>query len=373
MKTPDAPPPLSPAERVRYGRHLLLAEVGEDGQRRLKAARVLLVGAGGLGAPVALYLAAAGVGTIGVVDADVVDPSNLQRQVIYTDADLGQSKAATAAAALRARNPHINVVEHPVRLTASNAVAVAAGYDLIVDGSDNFATRYLINDLAVLTGRRVVYGAIFRFDGQVTVFGGEGPCYRCLHPAPPPAAVAPNCAEAGVLGVLPGLVGMVQATEVVKLLLGQGRALAGRLLMVDALEMRFVELGITRDPGCAVCGARPSIASLADTLAACGLDAAQSAWDVGVEDYAAAPFGVLVDVRTAAEAAVEGIGGRLIPLDTLGERMNELRGARVVVHCQMGGRSARAVEVLRADGIEAHNLRGGIEAWKAAGLPVRRA
>ncbi|MEZ4430977.1 MAG: molybdopterin-synthase adenylyltransferase MoeB [bacterium] len=366
MKSPILPS-LSAAERARYGRHLLLAEVGEDGQRRLKAARVLLVGAGGLGSPVALYLAAAGVGTLGVVDDDVVDASNLQRQVLYRSDDIGRAKASAAAGALRAQNPHLDVIEHETRLTADNAIAVADGYDLIVDGADNFATRYLVNDLAVLTGRRVVYGAIFRFDGQATVFGGEGPCYRCLHPAPPPAAVAPNCAEAGVLGVLPGLVGMVQATEVVKLIVGAGRSLAGRLLMVDALEMRFYEMAIRRDPGCAVCGAAPSITSLADTAAACAA-VAQSAWDVTVDDYAMRPDDwLLVDVRTAEEAAVDGMGGRLMPLHGIDDGIDALRGRRVMVHCHSGGRSARAVEILRAAGVEAYNLRGGLVAWRASG------
>jgi molybdopterin/thiamine biosynthesis adenylyltransferase/rhodanese-related sulfurtransferase len=380
--TRSSPAPLSPAERVRYGRHLLLAEVGEAGQQRLKAARVLVVGAGGLGAPVLLYLAAAGVGTIGVVDADVVDASNLQRQVIYRESDVGRSKVEAAAAVLRAQNPGVVVVEHPVRLTAANAMAVADGYDLIVDGSDNFATRYLINDLGVLTGRPVVYGAVFRFDGQASVFGGDGPCYRCLHPRPPAAAVAPNCAEAGVLGVLPGLVGMVQATEVVKRVLGGGRSLAGRLLMVDAMEMAFYTVAIARDPACAVCGAEPSIRTLAQgaeayaeaCAAVDGADAAQSEWDVTVDAYAIDASGLLLDVRSAEEAAIEGIGGRLLPLPALAGQIDALRdevkSERVVVMCQSGGRSARAVELLRAAGIEAFNLRGGLLAWKAAGLPL---
>ena len=383
---PSSSAPLTPAERVRYGRHLLLPEVGEAGQQRLKAARVLVVGAGGLGSPVLLYLAAAGVGTIGVVDADVVDASNLQRQVIYRESDVGRSKVEAAAAVLRAQNPGVVVVEHPVRLTAANAMAVADGYDVIVDGTDNFATRYLINDLGVLTGRPVVYGAVFRFDGQASVFGGDGPCYRCLHPRPPAAAVAPNCAEAGVLGVLPGLVGMVQATEVVKLVLGAGRSLggqtlAGRLLMVDAMEMAFYAVAIARDPACAVCGAEPSIRTLAQGAEAyteaCEANAAQSEWDVTVDAYAIDASGLLLDVRSAEEAAIEGIGGRLLPLPALAGQIDvlraEVKSERVVVMCQSGARSARAVELLRAAGIEAFNLRGGLMAWKAAGLPLRSA
>lgn len=362
--------PLTAAERARYHRHLLLDEIGDAGQRRLAAARVLLVGAGGLGSPAALYLAAAGVGCLGVVDDDRVDLSNLQRQIIYRDADLGRPKATAAAAALRARNPHVAVVEHPERLTAESAERIAADYDLIVDGADNFATRYLVNDLAVLTGRRVVYAAIMRFDGQATVFGGDGPCYRCLYAAPPPAAVAPNCAEAGVLGVLPGLLGVIQATEAIKLIVGRGETLAGRLLMVDALAMRFHTVEVTRDPGCAVCGEAPTITSLADTAAVCAAEA-QSPWDVAVDAYARDRRGALIDVRTPAEAAAASIGGRLIPLDTLADHVDALRPlGRVVVHCQRGGRSARAVEMLRAAGVDAHNLRGGLDAWRAAGLPL---
>lgn len=363
--------PLTPAERARYHRHLLLDEIGDAGQRRLAAARVLLVGAGGLGSPAALYLAAAGVGCLGVVDDDRVDLSNLQRQVIYRDADLGRPKATAAAAALRARNPHISVVEHPERLTAEGAERIAADYDLIVDGADNFATRYLVNDLAVLTGRRVVYAAIMRFDGQATVFGLGGPCYRCLYPAPPPAAVAPNCAEAGVLGVLPGLLGVIQATEAIKLIVGAGDPLVGRLLMVDALAMRFHTVKVPRDPRCAVCGEAPTITSLADTAAVCAAEA-QSPWDIAVDDYARHRTGALIDVRTPAEAAAASIGGRLIPLDTLAGHIDDLRAlGRVVVHCQRGGRSARAVEMLRAAGVDAHNLRGGLDAWRVAGLPLR--
>lgn len=375
----DDLPTLDAAERARYGRHLLLGEVGEAGQRRLKATRVLLIGAGGLGSPAALYLAAAGIGRLGVVDFDVVDRSNLQRQVLYRDADVGRPKAAAAAEALRARNPHVEIVEHRHRLDARNALDLARDYDIIVDGADNFATRYLTNDLAVLTKRPLVYAAIFQFDGQAAVFAHDGgPCYRCLYPEPPPPALAPNCAEAGVLGVLPGLLGLVQATEAIKLALGVGRTLAGRLLTVDALDMRFRELRVPRDPRCPVCGDAPTITSLADTAATCAApgEAPQSAWDVTVDDYATrfAERGrshLLLDVRTEAEAGAETLGALLIPIDDLPSRLAEIPSGRpIVVICRSGIRSARAVELLRAHGHDAHNLRGGLLAWKAAGHPV---
>lgn len=365
---------LSPEEMAHYRRHLLLAEVGEAGQARLKAARVLLVGAGGLGSPVGLYLAAAGVGHLGVVDNDLVDHSNLQRQVLYTAADVGQPKAPLAAARLRAGNPHIEVIAHRMRLSAANAEVLAEGYDLLIDGSDNFPTRYLVNDLAVLTGRPLVHGAIFQFDGQVSVFNHDGgPCYRCLYPEPPPAALAPNCAEAGVLGVLPGLVGLIQATEAIKLLLGRGRTLAGRLLTVDALQMRFRELRVARDPGCPACGEAPTIVDLDDTAAACAAAAAQSQWDITPQDFAARQSeAALIDVRSPAEAAADGLGGQLIPLDQLDGGLGALdRGAFTVVHCRSGLRSARAVERMRAAGFtDAWNLRGGLLAWKAEGYPI---
>ncbi len=372
-------PALEAAEQARYGRHLLLDEVGEAGQRRLKAARVLLVGAGGLGSPAALYLAAAGVGRLGVVDFDVVDRSNLQRQVLYREADVGRPKVEAAAEVLRARNRHIEVVEHRLRLDAGNAEALAADYDVIVDGADNFATRYLTNDLAVLSGRPLVYAAIFQFDGQAAVFAHDGgPCYRCLYPEPPPPALAPNCAEAGVLGVLPGLLGLIQATEALKLLLGRGRSLAGRLLTVDALEMRFRELKVPRSPQCPVCGDAPRITSLADTAASCAApgETAQSEWDLTVAAYHALREGgqphVLVDVRTPSEVAAETLDGLSLPLDALPDRLDALpREGPIVVLCRSGGRSARATALLRRHGFEAHNVRGGLLAWKAAGYAVR--
>ncbi|MCB9526728.1 MAG: molybdopterin-synthase adenylyltransferase MoeB [Myxococcales bacterium] len=367
---------LTDPERARYGRHLLLPQIGEAGQARLKASRVLLVGAGGLGSPAALYLAAAGVGTLGIVDFDVVDRSNLQRQVLFADADVGAPKALAAQAALRARNPHIQIIAHRLRLEAENALEVAAGYDLIVDGTDNFATRYLTNDLAVLTGKPLVYAALFQFDGQASVFAHEGgPCYRCLYPEPPPPALAPNCAEAGVLGVLPGLLGLVQATEALKILLGLGTSLAGRLLTVDALQMRFQELRIPRDPGCPVCGTAPRITSLADTAALCAHpdQLVQCPWDLTVADFAAGSGAAhLLDVRTAEEAAAETLGGQLIPHDQVAARLAEIPRARpVVVICRSGARSAAATVTLREAGYEAFNLRGGLLAWKAAGHPVQ--
>lgn len=366
----DTLPPLDASERARYSRHLLLGQVGEAGQRRLKASRVLIVGAGGLGAPVALYLAAAGVGRIGLVDFDVVDQSNLQRQVLFETNDVGRLKVEVAAQRLRARNPHIEVVTYPVRLDAHNALDIAADYDLIVDGADNFATRYLTNDLAVLTGKPLIYGAIFQFDGQATVFAHRGgPCYRCLYPEPPPPELAPNCAEAGVLGVLPGLIGLIQATEALKCLLGQGDSLAGRLLTLDALSMTFRELFITRDPACPVCGDDPTIRSLADTAVTCAAitAAAQSPWDLSPAELERAGPHTLIDVRTVAEAAVDTLGGALIPLDTLPDRLSEIpKDSKVIVYCQVGRRSARAVELLRAAGHgDVWNLRGGLVAWRS--------
>ncbi|MCA9537596.1 MAG: molybdopterin-synthase adenylyltransferase MoeB [Myxococcales bacterium] len=368
-------PPLTDADRVRYHRHLLLGDVGEAGQRRLKAGRVLLIGAGGLGSPVALYLAAAGVGRLGLVDFDVVDRTNLQRQILYADADVGQPKAEVAAAKLRAQNPDIEVVAHRARIDASNAFALIDGYDVIVDGADNFTTRYLVNDLAVLSGRPLVHGAIFQFDGQASVFAHDGgPCYRCLYPEPPAPELAPNCAEAGVLGVLPGLIGLVQATEAVKLLLGVGETLSGRLLTVDALDMRFRTLRIARNRDCPVCGDAPTITGLSDTTVLCAT--AQCPWDVTPAELRALQADgrplFLLDVRTPAESAAARIGGRLIPIDALPAHVGELDPkVRTVAICRSGQRSARATELLRAAGFaDVWNLRGGLQAWIAAGHAV---
>jgi len=368
-------PPLAPAQFERYRRHLSLPEVGPDGQKALLGARVLLLGAGGLGCPAGLYLAAAGVGTLGVVDADVVDASNLQRQVLYGAADVGRPKAEVAAERLRAQNPDVRVEPRLEKLDSTNALRIFEGYDVVVDGSDNFPTRYLANDACVLLGRPNVHGSIFRFEGQATVFDARrGPCYRCLYPGPPPPGAVPSCAEGGVLGVLPGLVGMVQATETVKLLLGAGEPLVGRLLSYDALRMEFASFRIRKDPKCPVCGEEPSIRELVDYEDFCGMpahdapsvaeftpDAVRGMREAG-EDF------LLLDVREPAEWETARIeGARLVPLGELAERADELagwKGRTVVVHCHHGVRSARACEILRERGFERPvNLAGGIEAW----------
>lgn len=363
---------LTPAELQRYQRHLHLPQVGERGQLALKAARVLLVGAGGLGSPIALYLAAAGVGTIGLVDGDTVELSNLQRQVLFVDADVGASKAERGAAHLRALNPLIEVRAHPVRITADNAEAIAAGYDLLVDGTDNFPTRYLLSDLAVLTGKPLVSGAIFQFDGQLSVYAAAGgPCYRCVHPEPPAPELAPNCAEAGVLGILPGLVGTLQAAEVIKLILGQGDTLAGRMLLVDVLSMRFTKMRLAKDPACVACGDSPTLTQLEQLPEICAA-AVQSPFDMTVEAFELLVAGgeefALVDVREAYEHEADNLDGQLIPLGQIGARHGELDPSRkTVVYCKMGGRSAKAVGQLRGLGFaDVWNLGGGIEAVRAA-------
>jgi len=371
-------PELEPAELRRYSRHLVLPEVGIDGQRRLKAARVLVVGAGGLGSPLGLYLAAAGVGTLGLVDFDRVDVSNLHRQVLFGDPDVGRPKVEAAVERLRGINPHIELVPHAIRLDASNALELFAGYDLVVDGSDNFPTRYLVNDACVLAGKPDVYGSVFRFEGQVSVFrGAEGPCYRCLFPEPPPPGLVPSCAEGGVLGVLPGIVGALQANEAIKLVLGAGEPLVGRLVLFDALRLRFRELALRKDPECPVCSAEPTLTELIDYEAFCGVGgdrggdaaAAEPGFDVTPEEVAAwraegRPF-TLLDVRTAEERAIAAIeGARAIPLQELPDRLGELDAAdRVVVHCHHGPRSTRAATLLRDRGYAAHNMAGGIDAW----------
>jgi adenylyltransferase/sulfurtransferase len=363
---------LSDRERSRYARHLSLPQVGLDGQRKLKGGRVLVVGAGGLGSPASLYLAAAGVGTIGLVDFDRVDESNLQRQVLYTQADIGLPKTDAAVSRLRATNPHINVVAHATRLQAANVADLFQPYDIVIDGTDNFATRYLVNDACVLLGKPNVYGSIFQFEGQMSVFATRGgPCYRCLHPDPPPPGLVPNCAEGGVLGVLPGIVGTVQAVEAIKLILGTGEPLIGRFLVFDALRMRFRELKLPRDPGCPVCGDTPSITTLRDYDEYCdGAAQRQEGDGVTVEELKArmdqkADF-VLVDVREPFEHAICEIpGAQLIPLGELAERFTELpRDREVIIHCKTGMRSARAAHFLKGKGYQdVHNLEGGILAW----------
>jgi adenylyltransferase/sulfurtransferase len=367
-------PPLTPAQFERYRRHLSLPELGVEGQQRLLEGRVCLIGAGGLGCPVAQYLAAAGVGTLGIVDFDVVDASNLQRQVLYGTADVGRSKAEVARERIAAMNPDVRVELHPERLTAKNALEILGAYEVVVDGTDNFPTRYLSNDACVMLGRPNVHGSIFRFDGQATVFDARrGPCYRCLFPEPPPPGAVPSCAEGGVLGVLPGLVALVQATETVKLVAGIGEPLVGRLLQVDALRMEFREFRLRKDPACPVCGENPTIRELADTEAFCGAAAPEAAIPElpAAELRAALDRGedlLLLDVREPEEFATARIeGARLVPLGELEARLGELdawRERRVVVTCHLGMRSARAAQILRQHGFgRVENLAGGIEAW----------
>jgi adenylyltransferase/sulfurtransferase len=376
--------PLSPEEMRRYSRHLLLPEVGIEGQERLRDARVLCVGAGGLGSPLALYLAAAGVGTLGIVDFDRVDESNLQRQVLHGTADIGRPKVESARDALADLNPHVRVEAIDARLTAENALDVLRGWDVVADGTDNFATRYLVNDACVLLGIPNAYGSIFRFEGQASVFAHpDGPCYRCLYPEPPPPGLVPNCAEGGVLGILPGVIGLVQATEAVKLALGIGETLVGRLLLYDALSLRFREMKVRRDPGCPVCGDDPTITNLSDADAICGVETPPAAPDratgdgvderAGLIDPAALKRWLedgrdflLLDVRNPEEFRICRIeGSELVPLPYLPGEVDRLDPRReTVVLCHTGIRSDHACHFLRQIGFErVLNLRGGIEAW----------
>jgi molybdopterin/thiamine biosynthesis adenylyltransferase/rhodanese-related sulfurtransferase len=364
---------LTVRERQRYSRHLLLPDVGEAGQRKLKGARVLCVGAGGLGSPAALYLAAAGVGTLGLVDFDVVDFSNLQRQIIHGTPDVGRSKLDSARDRIASLNPEVLVETLDAAFSVVNARALVEAFDVIIDGTDNFPARYLVNDACVLYGRPNAWGSIFRFEGQASVFAAPGgPCYRCLHPEPPPAGLVPSCAEAGVLGVLPGVIGTIQATEALKLILGIGEPLIGRFLVYDALRMRFRDLKLPRDPDCPVCGLRPTITSLRAYDEYCAppevgplaLPMMTASELKGRIDAGRTPL--ILDVREAAEAAICGIpGARLIPLGELSTRTGELDpGAEMVVYCKSGGRSARAVALLRGKGFTgAINLTGGILSW----------
>jgi molybdopterin/thiamine biosynthesis adenylyltransferase/rhodanese-related sulfurtransferase/molybdopterin converting factor small subunit len=379
----ETAPELTNEEVQRYSRHLILPEVGLDGQRRLKAGRVLCVGAGGLGSPAALYLAAAGVGTIGIVDFDAVDLSNLQRQILHGTPDVGRSKLHSARERLTALNPGVKVESYETALTSKNALEIFRNYDIILDGTDNFATRYLVNDACVLLGKPNAYGSIFRFEGQASVFATKGgPCYRCLYPEPPPPGLVPSCAEGGVLGVLPGVIGTIQATESIKLLLGGGDTLIGRLLLYDAWAMRFRELKLRRDPACPVCGDKPTVRELIDYDQFCGVAPVQTApaaaavpadFETTVLDLkraldaGRAPY--ILDVREPQEFQICRIPGSvLIPLGQVGSRVQEIaaaaEGRPIVVHCKMGGRSAKAVQLLRQKGIDrAQNLKGGILAW----------
>ncbi len=367
---------LSNEEIRRYSRHLIMPEVGMEGQKKLKAARVLAIGTGGLGSPLALYLAAAGVGTIGLVDFDVVDDSNLQRQILFGVGDVGRPKLAAAAERLAAVNPHVRIVPYEERLTSENALEIFRDFDIVADGTDNFPTRYLVNDACVLTGKPNVYASIFRFEGQASVFWArKGPCYRCLYPEPPPPGLVPSCAEGGVLGILPGLLGVVQATETIKLILGSGEPLIGRLLLVDALSMRFRELRLRKNPECVICGPNPTITKLVDYEAFCGVEpvaaaAAAGVPEIGVEELQAmferGDDLVLIDVREPHEVAICAFPDSVrIPLGTLPENLNRLSTAdEIVVHCKSGARSARAVQLLRDAGFrKVRNLSGGINRW----------
>ena len=368
---------LSRDELLRYSRHLILPEVGVEGQEKLKDAKVLIVGAGGLGSPVALYLAASGVGTLGIVDFDKVDLTNLQRQIIHGTENVGCSKLDSAEKAIRSVNPHVAVFKYPTALTSENAIEIIGSYDYVVDGTDNFPTRYLVNDACVLLGKTNMYGSIFRFDGQATVFCAPGgPCYRCLYPEPPPPGTVPNCAEGGVLGVLPGVIGLIQATETVKAILGIGEPLVGRLMLYDALAMTFQEVRIRRDPQCPICGDEPTISHLIDYEQFCGVAAVPTGLsDLNAEELSAEELKlmmanrerfVLIDVREPHEHAISQIDGSiLIPLGELESRIDGLnKHDRTVVHCQSGVRSAKACAILKSAGFEdVINLRGGIAAW----------
>jgi adenylyltransferase/sulfurtransferase len=366
-------PKLSNDELQRYARHIIMPEVGMEGQQRLKAARVLCVGAGGLGSPLLLYLAAAGVGTIGIVDFDVVDASNLQRQIIHATKDVGITKTASAAASITAINPFVEVKRFDEKLTSENALRIFADFDIIADGTDNFATRYLVNDACILSGKRNVYASVFRFEGQATIFGAQdGPCYRCLYPEPPPPGMVPSCAEGGVLGVLPGLLGLIQATETIKLILGAGDSLVGRLLLIDALSMHFRELRIKKDPDCPVCGTNRTVTKLIDYEQFCGIRGGEMSSAVPqIEPLElkrrldAGEKISVIDVREPHEYQIANIGGHLIPLRQLPEKLVELdRDSEIVVHCKSGQRSAQACEILRNAGFaRVSNLAGGINAW----------
>jgi adenylyltransferase/sulfurtransferase len=372
---------LSPNEVARYSRHLIMPEVGMEGQQRLKAASVLLIGAGGLGSPLALYLAAAGIGRIGLVDYDVVDFSNLQRQIIHGTPDVGRPKLQSAKDRIAAINPEVRLDLYETRLTSANALTIFQPYDIIIDGTDNFPTRYLTNDACVLLKKPNVYGSIFRFDGQASVFWPpHGPCYRCLYPEPPPPGEVPSCAEGGVLGILPGLIGCIQATEAVKLILGKGSSLVGRLLLYDALEMRFQEFKVRRNPKCPVCGDHPSITKLIDYEQFCGVRGQETPAPAAAGGSAMAEVTAeelkrrldrgedlfILDVRNPPEFQICRIpGSTLLPLPELAQRFRELdAGREMVVHCKSGMRSAKAIEFLRQQGFtKLTNLKGGILAW----------
>jgi molybdopterin/thiamine biosynthesis adenylyltransferase/rhodanese-related sulfurtransferase len=366
-------------EILRYSRHLIMPEVGMEGQQKLKAARVLCIGAGGLGSPLALYLGAAGVGTLGIVDFDVVDYTNLQRQIIHTTADVGRKKLDSAAEKLGAINPFLNIRKFETKLSSENALELFRDFDIIADGTDNFPTRYLVNDACVLTGKPNVYGSIFRFEGQASVFATkDGPCYRCLYSEPPPPGLVPSCAEGGVLGILPGLVGVIQATEVIKLILGKGDPLIGRLLLVDALGMKFRELKLRKNSDCPACGTHRTITKLIDYNEFCGIRGEEKSQEkpleAGISEMQVEELKrrldagedlFVLDVREPHEYQICNINGHLIPLGDLPKRVHELDSSReIVAHCRSGVRSAKAVTFLQQAGFKkVHNLAGGILAW----------
>ncbi|HEX2979251.1 MAG TPA: molybdopterin-synthase adenylyltransferase MoeB [Anaerolineaceae bacterium] len=371
-------PELSHEEISRYSRHLLIPEVGMAGQRKLKAASILVIGTGGLGSPVALYLAAAGIGHIGLVDYDVVDASNLQRQVIHGTSRLGKLKVESARERMLDLNPHITVETYNEPFTSENAMRIAKGYDVLIDGTDNFPTRYLVNDVCVLLGKPNVYGSIFRFEGQLSVFDAKrGPCYRCLFPEPPPPGMVPTCAEGGVLGILPGTIGTLQATEAIKLILGIGEPMIGRLLLYDALDASFQTVKLRKNPRCKVCGPNPEITELIDYEAFCGVPghdhddgSAGEGWDIEPKELAAALVGKnpprVIDVREPGELEISHIAGaEVIPLDDFAERMHELDSAQdIVLICRSGTRSTQALMLLRNAGFrKVKNLHGGVNAW----------
>ena len=371
-------PELTTDDLSRYSRHLILPEVGMEGQRKLKAARVLCVGTGGLGSPLALYLAAAGIGTLGLVDFDVVDASNLQRQIIHSTKDIGRKKLDSAEEKLIALNPALNIVKHDTMLSSANALEILKDYDIVADGTDNFPTRYLVNDACVLLNKPNAYGSIFRFEGQASVFATkDGPCYRCLYPEPPPPGLVPSCAEGGVLGILPGLVGVIQATEVIKLILGKGNPLIGRLLLVDALSMRFRELKLRKNPECPVCGENPTVKELIDYQHFCGIvpeSKEEKAVKNGVPQMSvkdlkqridAGEDVFILDVREPYEYQIAQIGGKLIPQNDVPQRLAEIpRDREIVVQCRSGARSQKIAEFLKQSGYpQVVNLAGGILAW----------
>ena len=366
---------LTNEEILRYSRHLIMPEVGMEGQQKLKAARVLCIGAGGLGSPLALYLAAAGIGTLGIVDFDVVDFTNLQRQVIHGTESVGRPKLESAAERIRSINPFVNLQPFETKLTSQNALELFRNFDIIADGTDNFPTRYLVNDACVLSGKPNVYASIFRFEGQASVFATEqGPCYRCLYPEPPPPGLVPSCAEGGVLGILPGLLGIIQATEVIKLVLGKGQPLIGRLLLVDALGMKFRELKLRKNPDCPMCGAHRTIQQLMDYNEFCGIRGEEKPMTAGVPEISVEEFKrrldrgddlFVLDVREPHEYQICNLRGYLMPLGEVPKRVHELDSSReIVVHCRSGVRSAKAVDFLRQAGFrKVQNLAGGILAW----------